>query len=926
MQRGFHHGLLDKDPNRPGGPGAMISVPSDRRAMVMVLLAGLAVGAVAWLVPASQYVVSWRDGAPGRVALVAPLSRLAWAVLAGVALAGASAWWWRRSGRPLATLARLLAPLLLLWLWVVPYLPWLPAEVPLLLLLAGPLRWLVAGLAVVGCVAVAVETGHLRTGRPRWPGRRFVFVASLVVFLGVGHYVKRAQGFGGDEPHYLVIAHSLLADRDLRIENNHQHHDYWNFYSGELPMHYLVRGRDEVIYSIHSPGLPALVLPAYAVAGHWGALAMVGLIAALASLAVFDLAVLVASRPIALATWAGVAFTIPFGLQSWLIFPEMPAALLMAWVALWVWRDNPVRPGSWVWRGAALSLLPWLHIKFLLLLGVSVLWLAYRLWPRVRLIAAFLAPVAVSGVLWLGSFYVMYGDINPTVAYGYSQGAELAWLNIPRGVLGLLFDQEYGLLLYSPIFAASLVGAWALARRGETRGYVIGVLLLVVPFLASTTQYYMWWGGSSVPARFAVPILPVLAPLIAVAIRDCRGRAARGCVAVALAYSVLAFVVVVVRPAEMLMYNDRDGTSHLVEAFQAGVPLTATLPSFINPDILIQLPATAIWVVAAVLAAVTARLAARRARAGAFWSAAAAVVAFGAAGALLGATVLPDGMSRDAVRLGRERLLDGYPGGHLRAFSYEGATWVTPAELVDRATLELRLDPDPAADPGRLTGPFDLPPGRYDLLVWFTQRQTADGYVFLSSDRTAGEIARGHGRATNPAVVPLVLPVGLLALRVGASSADLATMVSGISVVPRSIVPLAQRPDLGRIWSVRSIGDRPGAYLFFMDLNTFVDPEVNWVQGARVGEMWAAPAGAARMRVVIRNGGVDNRIAVRVGDEAHEIELAAWETRELVVPVPDGTALVPIRVAPETGFVPAEVEPGSTDNRVLGCAVAVVLE
>ncbi|HCE02343.1 MAG TPA: hypothetical protein DEQ98_03805, partial [Acidobacteria bacterium] len=87
-------------------------------------------------------------------------------------------------------------------------------------------------------------------------------------------------------------------------------------------------------------------------------------------------------------------------------------------------------------------------------------------------------------VLWLGSFYVMYGDVNPTVAYGYSQGAELDWLNVPRGLLGLSFDQEYGLLPYSPIFVASLLGAWLMARRREMRGYLIGVMLVIGPFLA----------------------------------------------------------------------------------------------------------------------------------------------------------------------------------------------------------------------------------------------------------------------------------------------------------------------------------------------------------------------------------------------------------------------------------------------------------
>ena len=904
----------------------MTTAPSDRRVLAVLVLAGLAVGTAGWLLPASHHIVSWRDGAAGRVALLAPLSRLVWVALAGVCLAGAAGWWWRLSGRPLRTLARLLAPVLLLWLWVVPYLPWLPTEVPLLLLLAGPMRWMVAGFALVGCVAVAVETGQLRPGTLRWPGRGFVFAASLVVFLGVGHYVKQAQGFGGDEPHYLVITHSLLADRDLRIENNHQNGDHLDFYAGELPMHYLARGRDGVIYSIHSSGLPALLLPAYAVAGHWGALAMIGLMAALAALAMFDLASSFASRPIALATWAAVAFTIPFGLHSWLIFPEMAAALLMAWAALWLWRDGPDRPWPWVWRGAALSLLPWLHMKFSLLLFVTGLWLAFRLWPHIRLVVAFLAPIAVSGVLWLGSFYVMYGDFNPTVAYGYSQGAQLAWLNIPRGLLGLSFDQEYGLLPYSPIFAVSVLGAWVMARRLDTRGYLIGVLLVVAPFLASTTQYYMWWGGGSVPARFVVPILPLLAPMIAIAIRDLRGSAARGGIALALAYSVLAFVVVVARPGARLMYNDRDGTGRLVETVQAGVPLTATLPSFIDPDILIQLPSTAVWVVAAVLAVVATRLATRRAWISGFWSATIAVLVFGASGSLFAAMALPHTPQRDTVQTGRQRLLQAYPGESLHAFSYETGGWLEPMELLGRAVLETRFDDGPPLDPARLAGPFTLPPGRYDLQVWFDEPQTGDGYVWLSYGRAGGVIARAHGRGASPEAVPLDLPVGFTALQVGATSPELAAAVTGVRVVPRSVVSRDDRRVVGRIRSVKAIGDQIGAYLFFMDLNTFVEPDINWVRGAHVSELLVSPADASRMRVVIRNGGADNRIGVTVGDHTEQLELAAWETRELSLPVPPGGELIPISVHPAGGFVPAEVEPGSTDTRLLGCQVTVVLE
>ena len=903
----------------------MTTAFSDRRALAVLVLSGLALGCAVWLLPASHQIVAWRDGSPGRVALLAPLSRLAWVLLASAGLAGGAGWWWRWSGRSLPILGRLVAPVLLLWLWVVPYLPWLPTKVPLVLLLAGPLRWAVAGLALAGCVAGGVDMRHLDAGIRRWPGRRFVFVVSLVVFIGVGHYVKQIQGFGGDEPHYLVLTHSLLVDQDLRIENNHRNRDYQEFHAGELPMHYLARGRDDVIYSIHSPGLPALLLPAYALAGHWGALAMVGLMAALAALAMFDLASSIGSRPIALATWAAVAFTIPFGLQSWLIFPEMAAALLMAWVALWVWRDGPDRMWPWVWRGAALSLLPWLHMKFALLLLVSGLWLAYRLWPRMRLLIGFLAPIAVSSALWLGSFYVMYGVLNPTVAYGYSQGAELAWLNIPRGLLGLSIDQEYGLLPYSPVFAVSMLGVWVMARQRDTRGYAIGMLLVVAPFLASTTQYYMWWGGGSVPARFVVPILPLLAPMIAVAIQHFRGSAARGGFALALAYSVLAFGVVVVRPGAMLMYNDRDGTGRLVETIQDGVPLTAMRPSFIDPDILIQLPPTLVWVVAAVLTVVLTRLAARRVPMRPFGSAVVALLVFGGTGSVLAATMLPDA-SLATVRAGRQRLLDAYPGGRVTAFSYESGGWLTEAELLDYATFEVRLDPAALHDPGRLAGPFDLPPGRYDLLVWFTDRQVDAEHIVVSYDRSGGVIARGHGRATNPAVVPFELPVGLRALRIEATSAGLARMVSRVAVAPRRLVPRHARPDVGRVRSLRPVGDRLGAYLLFMDLNTFVEPDINWVQGARVSELLVSPADASRLRVVIRNGGAANQIAVTVGDHAEQLDLGAWETREVAVPVPPGGGLIPISIHPEGGFVPADVDPGSTDRRLLGCQVSVILE
>ena len=72
--------------------------------------------------------------------------------------------------------------------------------------------------------------------------------------------VRGAVGPGGDEPHYLIITQSLLADGDLKIENNHSRRGLPAFFGGHLRPDFMKRGQDGEIYSIHAPGLSALLL------------------------------------------------------------------------------------------------------------------------------------------------------------------------------------------------------------------------------------------------------------------------------------------------------------------------------------------------------------------------------------------------------------------------------------------------------------------------------------------------------------------------------------------------------------------------------------------------------------------------------------------------------------------------------------------
>ena len=105
----------------------------------------------------------------------------------------------------------------------------------------------------------------------------------------------------------------------------------------------------------------------------------------------------------------------------------------------------------------------------------------------------------------------------------------------------------------------------------------------------------MWWGGYSVPARFLVPALPLVAPMIAVALGRLRSSTGIGVTGVLLAASLCSLATLLLHPSGRLMFNGNDGTSGLVEAWQGSVNLTAVLPSFIDLDWPTQLPWLALW-------------------------------------------------------------------------------------------------------------------------------------------------------------------------------------------------------------------------------------------------------------------------------------------------------------------------------------------
>src|SRR5207245_1876527 len=93
-------------------------------------------------------------------------------------------------------------------------------------------------------------------------------------------------------------------------------------------------------------------------------------------------------------------------------------------------------------------------------------------------------------------------------------GLPIAFKACDDGHTSLLIDRQSGLLAYAPIYWLVPV-CWAMTWR-RTWPFLVPALLLYLPMAA----FVEWWGGFSPAARYLVPLIPLAAVPIALAMRS----------------------------------------------------------------------------------------------------------------------------------------------------------------------------------------------------------------------------------------------------------------------------------------------------------------------------------------------------------------------------------------------------------------------
>ncbi|MBN2208553.1 MAG: hypothetical protein JW759_04590 [Candidatus Coatesbacteria bacterium] len=408
--------------------------------------------------------------------------------------------------------------------------------------------------------------------------------ASCYFWCGLWTYNQHPPD--GDEPYYLLTAHSIGYDLDFDRTNNFENKDYLAYYPYELQPQFRsisIKGKHYEVPN-YDVGFPLLIALPYRLFGYRGAVALINLLAGLLVLNVFLLCQeLGASRKHALLGALLFGFSVPMLNYANQVFPETPIALITIYAFRRLLR---VRQRG---QRELLVLLPLSLALFLLKIRLSLViapLLLLALWQTTRRKITWL--YASGGAALIAVFGFLLRDRILTLKLLTSRLDELFRMGIAdftpsNGVPGQMLDQQFGLLVLAPIYILAAAGAAALFRGN--RRMLLKMLLVAGPYYLVVGSL-PWWNASwCPPCRFLIVILPFLGALLGLGLE--RIATLRQAAAFSFAVLISGVVAFLHLLSPVFRYDQANGANRAFWLLHVNtyIDLSRFLPSFFRTDI-----------------------------------------------------------------------------------------------------------------------------------------------------------------------------------------------------------------------------------------------------------------------------------------------------------------------------------------------------
>ena len=356
-----------------------------------------------------------------------------------------------------------------------------------------------------------------------------VFLTTLCVYFFLTPYVLRDWWPTGDEPHCLLVSHSIVTDGDFRLANNYEEKDFLAFYIADdlNPFLQTAKGSDGNLYPIRGPGFSLLLAPAYFLGGRAGVAFFLDLVGGLLAMNFYLLGYEVTrSRLAPLVAWVFVFFTPLLALYNFLLYPEVVGGLVLLLALRTIrgtveeTRTNRGGARDWLLIGFLIAFLPWLSNRFVPfggILFISALACGWREHDKIfrrQAMIYLLAPCIGSALLYSAYNYSLFGNLSPLAAYdiaGHNVSGHLLQTpltDVGVAMLGWLLDPRRGLFIYAPVYVLSLPGILLLLRQKRREAF------LLLPYPTIAYLYTSWTGlyfpGWEISPKFMVSVMPIL--------------------------------------------------------------------------------------------------------------------------------------------------------------------------------------------------------------------------------------------------------------------------------------------------------------------------------------------------------------------------------------------------------------------------------